>query len=238
MNSLKKTYKKIINNPTVDEPYYHIFTKYISAYSTAILSKTPITPNFISYLMFITGLVALYFLFFFDTLFLIYAGFCFILHNILDTIDGDLARELNKTSKFGIFFDKFTHSIINPGIYLVLFFKYKEINIYYSTFFLSISFLILIDMFLKTNFNILTNNIYSFSISKKNQKNKIIKNKLLKFFNDIFFSYIGFYHILFILGIIDLFTQRQITEYYFLIFSFVLLLKFILRFFLMIKKID
>ena len=45
MNSLKKTYKKIINNPTVDEPYYHIFTKYISAYSTAILSKTPITPK-------------------------------------------------------------------------------------------------------------------------------------------------------------------------------------------------
>ena len=189
-------------------------------------------------MIFITGLIALYFLFFFDPLLLVCSGLCFILHNILDTIDGDLARELNKTSKFGIFFDKFTHSIINPGIYLVLFFKYQEINIFYSTFFLSISFLILIDMFLKINFNILTNNVYSFSISKKNQKNKIIKNKFIKFLNDIFFSYIGFYHILFVLGILDFMFKKQSTEYYFLIFSILLLVKFVLRFFLMVKRID
>ena len=93
-------------------------------------------------------------------------------------------------------------------------------------------------MFLKINFNILTNNVYSFSISKKNYKNKIIKNKFIKFLKDIFFSYIGFYHILFILGILDFIFKKQSTEYYFLIFSILLLVKFVLRFFLMVKRID
>lgn len=232
---MQDIYKKIINKPTVDEIYYNFFTKYVSACLTKIIYKTPLTPNFVSYIMLVFGIGAIYFLSLNDSVSLLFSGVLFIIHNILDTVDGDLARAKNQTSPFGKFIDQITHSIINPSIFFALFFRYQDQSDY-SIIFIICGFVFLIDMYLKKNFEILTNNKYSFSIKKKNKNShSLLKIREIKFINDIFFSIIGFYHLLIIILLIDLFILENFSLIYFYLFSTVVIIKFLLRLVMMSK---
>jgi len=234
MNKSKKTYKKIINNPTCNEFYYVIFTRFASAYVTSKLINTKITANHLSFLMIVTGILAIFLLYFENLLLTMLSSIFFILHNILDTADGDLAREKNSQSNFGNFLDKLTHVIINPGIFLCLYFKYSESLQNISYFFLGAAIIFLSDMVLKGHFDFLTNKKYSFSIKKNNSVN-IIKETLLKKIISILFSIIGFFHILFFTSLFDYFTNQNITLVYLLLFSIITGIKFILRIRLIFK---
>ena len=91
-------------------------------------------------------------------------------------------------------------------------------------------------MYLKKNFEILTNNKYSFSISKSKKKtNKIFKLKFLKIINDIFFSVIGFFHILILVFFVELFISNFISTIYLILFAAIVPIKFIIRLFIMLR---
>ena len=231
---MQDIYKKIIKKPTVDEIYYNYFTRYVSAYFTKIISNSNITPNFVSYIMFLVGLTAIYFLSLSSTVSILFSGLLFILHNILDTVDGDLARLKSQTSKFGKFIDQITHAIINPSIFFALYFRLQnEIN--FELFFLICGFIFLADMYLKKNFEILNDNKYSFSIQKKTkQKNSILKIKFLKIINDCFFSVIGFFHILILIFFFEYFYS-EISLIYFVLFALAVPIKFIIRLIIMLR---
>ena len=124
--------------------------------------------------MLLCGLCAVYFLSLDDSISILVSGILFIIHNILDTLDGDLARIRSQTSKMGKFIDQITHAVVNPSIFFALYFRFSEYSDY--SIFLYLWFCFLADMYLKKNFEILTNNKYSFSISK-------VKKKQTKYLN-------------------------------------------------------
>ena len=230
---MQDIYRKILNKPTVDEIYYNFFTRYISAFLTKLVFNLPISPNLVSCLMFISGIGGLYFLSLTSTLSILVSGLLFITHNILDTLDGDLARARSQTTKFGKFIDLFTHSIINPFIFLALFFRFKE-QTEFSSLFILCGFIFLIDMYLKKNFDFLTKNKFSFSIRKKNKASyQLLKIKLLKLINDICFSIIGLYHILIIIFFIDFFIFENFGLIYLTLFSIIVIIKFLIRLIIM-----
>ena len=236
MKKSKITYKKIINHPTCDEIYYLIFTRFVSAYITSKLINTKISANHISYLMILSGITALYFLFFNDSKMLIVASLFFIFHNILDTVDGDLARENKTISIFGNFLDKFTHVIINPGIFLCLHYKYKTITPIISELFLITSIVILSDTILKGHFDYITKKKYSFLVSKNKSKNLIKKNIIKKIFS-IFFSTVGFFHILLLTSILDYLFEKNVTMFYLIFLAIITIIKFFIRLKIMFKLI-
>ena len=232
---MQDIYKKIIKNPTVDEVFYNYFTKYISAYLTKIIFKTNLTPNFISWIMLLCGLCAVYFLSLDSSISILISGILFVVHNILDTLDGDLARIRSQTSKMGKFIDQITHAVVNPSIFFALYFRFSEYS-NYSIFFIFCGFTFLADMYLKKNFEILTNNKYSFSISKsKNKTNKIFKTKFLKIINDIFFSVIGFFHILILVFFVELLISNLISTLYLILFAAIVPIKFFIRLLIMLR---
>ena len=150
-------------------------------------------------------------------------------------LDGDLARIRSQTSKMGKFIDQITHAVVNPSIFFALYFRFSEYSDY-SIFFIICGFAFLADMYLKKNFEILTNNKYSFSISKSKKKtNKIFKLKFLKIINDIFFSVIGFFHILILVFFVELFISNFISTIYLILFAAIVPIKFIIRLFIMLR---
>lgn len=234
---MQDIYKKIVAKPTVNEIYYNFFTRYVSAYLTGIISKTNISPNFISYIMFLIGVAAVYLLSLNSSISILFSSLLFIIHNILDTVDGDLARLKSQTSKFGKFIDVITHAIINPSIFFALYFRFKG-ETDYELFFVFCGFIFLADMYLKKNFEILTNNKYYFSIQKKTKrKNPILNIKFLKIINDCFFSIIGFFHVLLIIFLFEHFYP-EFSFKYFVLFSLAVPIKFLLRIIIMMRILN
>jgi phosphatidylglycerophosphate synthase len=243
----QKVYYRIIKNPTVNEPYYNNFTRYISALLTSIVYDLKfITPNIVTAIMLIFGLMACFFLFKNDPFTNIYAGIFFIAHNIFDTIDGDLARQRRVVTKKGQMLDKLSHNIINPLIFLsVSIAEYQKEFTFYSfgTLFLISSFIILLDQNLKLNFSILSGKINNFAIKKKSNANStLLKNNFYLKVNNIFFSIIGLFHLVLFFSIIDFFNLLNIEfetlKFFLIIFSTILIIKYFLRISIILKKLN
>ena len=61
-------------------------------------------------------------------------------------------------------------------------------------------------------------------------KSKIFKLKFLKIINDIFFSVIGFFHILILVFFVELFISNFISTIYLILFAAIVPIKFIINF--------
>lgn len=148
------------------------------------LDKKNITPNMITLVSFLFGLLSSLNLYFdYYTL----SGICFITNYIIDCIDGPLARYSNKTSKFGDIYDHFTDILT---FMLLLYVSYlKNFSVFY---FFSIS-IFSLTTFINTSYSadygIL---LYSQKIIPK----KIFKNKFNQFDTAFLNMYISFYLIL------------------------------------------
>jgi len=168
--------------------YYHIFTKHISCHITAIMYFWDIKPDNVTFSMFGFGFIgAGFYTTGTDTGYIIGSIF-FLLLNIADTSDGELARLVNKTSNFGEYLDRLCHYFTNSLMCLAL-----GLGLYNSTgevFFLYLSFIscasyVLDDaskdlLFLIDSQNDLTRSAGAHSVSLS--KNSKVKMTLLHLF--------------------------------------------------------
>jgi CDP-diacylglycerol--glycerol-3-phosphate 3-phosphatidyltransferase len=106
----------------------------------ALLNKTGVTPNFLTWLGFILLLPSLYFLI--KGKFIV-AAFIIVFSTLFDMLDGALARMTDKKTKFGGFLDSTVDRFAEGVLYLGLLIYYTGTNNFYgiilsySTMFLS-----------------------------------------------------------------------------------------------------
>ena len=208
--------------------YFRFFTKFFSIYLSYLFIKLKLSPNFITCLMLFPGLLGSWMLNFVDSIMYIFAGFFLILHDVLDTCDGEVARFKNIGTKFGEVLDEMVHLIVNSsivffslkGIFSLLPFFFNKFEIYLIFFFLILS---ILDHF----FKLFAKSNFKNSKSNTNYKANSISMKL----NELFFGNIAFFHMIFLFGILDtiLFNKPYISILYIFLYILFLSLKAIYR---------
>ena len=93
----------------VSKPVTHFFVKF-----------TKITPNQITILSFILGLLAAGLILMGDYNYLVVAGVLVLIFMVLDNVDGEIARITKKTSKLGHWLDGVVGFIINEALILAM----------------------------------------------------------------------------------------------------------------------
>ena len=88
------------------------------------LIQTKVTPNQITVLSFVFGLISLYQLHYKDNYILF--ALCFTIGYILDCLDGHLARASNQTSKYGDLLDHTTDITVGISLIIVCLLKYQN----------------------------------------------------------------------------------------------------------------
>ena len=99
-----------------------------------ILYRFGLTPNMITTISFIFGIISIYY--FFNKSYIL-SSITFFISYYFDCADGKLARTYNMTSKFGDLYDHLTDYIVSFGIFYVIYknkdipswFKYSEIGL-------------------------------------------------------------------------------------------------------------
>lgn len=119
------SYLEIINRVrhgqnSVSNWYYHVFTKHISCHITAIMYFWGVKPDYVTYSMFVFGLVGCGFYSIGTNTSYFIGSLFFLLLNIADTSDGELARLIDKTSDFGEYLDRLCHYFTNSLMCLSL----------------------------------------------------------------------------------------------------------------------
>ena len=242
LNKYNNYYQTIVKNQNCKEFYTIYFSRFISRFLTPILAILNMSPNFITLTMIPIGLLSFIFLTLSDNYnFFIIGCFLLIFTNIIDTIDGELARVLNKTSITGDYLDKVSHYCVNfLGIFAIGIFIF---NVTLNNSYLYLAF---ISTFLFTIDNILRDLLITCGIHelKDNSRKKISEKSsfrkgaqlLIKKLLLPLFSNNGLFHISFLLGIFYKFSTISFIEIYYLFFTFVTLIKLFCRS-LIIKKI-
>lgn len=100
--------------------YYHAFTKHISCHITAIMYFSGVKPDNVTFSMFVFGFIGSAFYTIGTDAGYVIGSLFFLLLNIADTSDGELARLLNKTSEFGEYLDRLCHYFTNSLMCLAL----------------------------------------------------------------------------------------------------------------------
>lgn len=136
------------NGNDVHNWYYHAFTKRISCHITAIMYFSGVKPDHVTLSMFVFGFIGSAFYTIGSDAGYVIGSICFLILNIADTSDGELARLLNKTSDFGEYLDRlchyFTNSLMCLGLGLGLYNGSGEVFFLYLGF-ISCAFYVLDD---------------------------------------------------------------------------------------------
>jgi phosphatidylglycerophosphate synthase len=101
-----------LDSPIIDR---YIIRK-ISGFITGFLVRTPITPNQVTVISLILGIIAAVFFSFGEYPHTITAGLIFFLCIVFDQCDGEVARIKHMESEFGRAFDIIVDSIVNAAI--------------------------------------------------------------------------------------------------------------------------
>ena len=118
----------IYENP-IDRFFY-----YSIEYISDTIYNLNITPNFITFLGLLFGLISAYFLY---EKKIIYCIIFWIISYYLDLLDGYIARKYNQGSTFGGWFDHIS-DLIKLVIYLFVLYKHKKYNLIYIIILLTI----------------------------------------------------------------------------------------------------
>jgi len=111
-----------------DGPVSKILNRPISLRITKLLLKTRITPNQISILSTVIGLVGASFFFNGEYFYLILGGIIIHIHSIVDGCDGEVARLKLRQSKYGGWLDSVLDRYVDAAIILGLVYGYWSIN--------------------------------------------------------------------------------------------------------------
>ena len=201
-----------------------------------LIVKTSLTPNQITTISGILGIVGAYLLIHESRINLIYAAVLIQLFTILDLVDGDIARMKGMQSHFGkwldIFFDKLNDLLIilglSVGVYLRtnnIFSLYLGIILMGLVFFIQFSMVINSVIFSESKTNSKSNIEKSYRKKIKNNKNLLSINKVIKFIGEhLLLEHCAF------LFIVSFFAVINQTEYglYFLVFHAIFTLVYII----------
>lgn len=102
------------------EFYSRHFSGKFSPYVAAAFVGTPVTPNHLTALMVPSGIVGGIMLSFGTPLGFTIGSLLFVLLNILDAADGELARYTEQTSEFGDYLDRVAHYMTNTALIMGL----------------------------------------------------------------------------------------------------------------------
>ena len=228
---------KIKSNQNLKEFYSKNLSGKISPYISAILIQTKITPNQITLSMIPACLIACYFLQVGNFINFIYGSIFLFITNLIDTIDGEVARYKNITSNKGDYLDRISHYatyafaifFLSIGLYKI--YDKNLLIIIIGFLSLSLNFIdeICRDLIITCN---LSNNIYERKIEKA--KTSLANKNYIKKIYNIFFSGMALFHLIGFFAAIDLLIFFFINKNFFLLSYFFLfllykLLKLVIR---------
>lgn len=240
------TYKDIRENYQ-SKNYLFIVDRYaciISPVITKRLVKTKLTPNMITVLMMISGVIGAA-LFAMPQLFLKIIGIIFIhLWYILDCCDGEVARIKRQFSKFGKEIDYTAHILNHPLFTLAFMTSIMQLKIFNNTIIATIFMIIIVVNLMFRNI-LIFNSIYQDKIQDKIQDNDTLPNKGNKLAKRIFIikimdnisTYPNFALIFPIVYIFDIIVNTKCSILYAVIFALSSSIIVYLKLFLWIKKI-
>ena len=138
---------KIPLRKNISEAIYGAISKSVSVY----IAKTSLTPNQITLISGIFGVIGAIFLILQERLYLFLAGIFIQLYCILDVVDGDIARLKRMQSLFGKwldnFFDKLNDLLLILGLSLGVYFQTREIyTLYLGTVLMGLIFFVQISI--------------------------------------------------------------------------------------------
>jgi phosphatidylglycerophosphate synthase len=200
--------KNIIQKNDLKEFYSKYFSVYFANFLSLIPIKLKIHPNLITISMIPLGLSGSYFIFFAKDINNILIGCLFyIFLNIIDTVDGQVARYANLTSKTGKLLDYLSHFICDNFIFIALIhFLIYKLN--YSEYFIIVSLVYCL--------------LYTINFYYRVNEIKVLDN--LRYFNKNKYKFIyfvksqlsinAFVHIFFLFFIINFFYNINYFENY------------------------
>lgn len=236
LKEFKKRYKKIKSNQKFSEFYSIYFSSHVSCFLTAIFSFTRISPNQITIAMIFFGIIGSLIVATGSHISIFIGSLFMIFLNILDASDGELARFQNRTSLLGDYLDRYGHYVTNSLFFLGIGIALYKIS--GSILFLYLAILIEISY---TGDELLRDLLITCGLQKQQSnrkdlkfKTKIIINKNLKIFNiflKVTSTNLGFFHLTFIISIVDylLLNSMFFMYYYFIFFSIITFAKFLIR---------
>ena len=228
---------KIKSNQNLKEFYSKNISGHISPYISATLVNTKISANQITLTMILFCAIACYFLQIGTLFSLLIGSFFLFLVNVVDTVDGEVARFKNTTSNLGDYLDRVCHYCTYTAS--IFFFSVGLYKIYNETFLLLIIlgffslFFYFIDEIVRDL--IISCNIVEYSSNRKEEKKKTtIENNFLKKIYNISFSNMAFFHLIGVMALMDIVIKYIFDEIffslsYFIIFSIFSLLRLCFR---------
>jgi phosphatidylglycerophosphate synthase len=161
-NKKKSPVFKIPKRKNMFEAYNGLVSKFLSKF----IVKTPLTPNQITVISGIFGIIGAMILMYQNRVSLIYAGIAIQLFCYLDAVDGDIARMKKMQTHFGnwldTFFDKLNDFLIILGLSIGLYLKTGRVDSLYLG-------IILMGLVFFIQFLMVSNSIiFSQAISDKN----------------------------------------------------------------------
>lgn len=235
MSNFRTTAREIREVQNFKEFYSRLFSGKISPYLAAACVPTSITPNHLTLAMIpsgiIGGLIAMngtYLSFFIGGLF-------FVLLNVLDAADGELARHSGKTSDFGDYLDRVAHYATNSaaalGVGVGLYFLTGQMSVLYVMVALEIS--LLLDEAVRDL-------LMACGLDRKNEESESrkqvkLRSRLhvpsgLRAVGSLAFSNVAFFHILPLAAVIGWgLGDARVLLWYYELFALASVLKVILR---------
>jgi phosphatidylglycerophosphate synthase len=227
--------KEIGAKQNCKEFYSHYFTRHMSKFFSAALSYTAVTANHITLSMFVFGFFGAFLFSLGSEIYYILGSISFMLLNVADAADGELARYTKTTSMGGDYLDRIAHYATNAvailGMGVGLFLQFGELWI--------LVFAIVVEVAHTIDDSardlLVTCGLTNENQPRKDEKQKTqaLKSKRFLRFGQIIGSNMAFFHLVAVFALVDLYFPMlagiSLTLGYFLTFGLISIVKLCLR---------
>jgi phosphatidylglycerophosphate synthase len=241
MENLINNSRLIREKQSFKEIYSKYFSGVFSPYIAAAAFKYSIHPNVLTLAMIPAGTVGAIFFLIGGNVNIFFGGLFFIILNILDAADGELARFSNKTSLLGDYYDRLAHYITDVMAYLSfglgLFFWQDDKFILVVLLLLVLSHVSDIAIRdLRVLVGVDGNLSSKESVKDKKRQTKLNLPRTYALIGSLVFSNIAFFHVVTLLSILDIILRVDLLLPYFYVFTLVSIIKLVIRILIISKK--